>query len=460
MGTSDEWEDAEARGEALRRKVGAEEEAAGERSPGKAAVINRPQAQDPIDDIEDWDIFAPFTEDELARHRERETLRANTPLVPLPGRGKSQELALKRIKEAYPPELDDHTWPDDNALCASKFRDEWNALWSSYYGHFEDRTVIPCMKFTDEPAPPGTHPCSTIQMFSAKVTGIGGGLQWPLDVFGMVAIRDDVDHRRNIVFDRTRDNCQTLTEKDAYLVLTGPTRAVVLMDHVTIEVKLIVKGNVESEDKILSYLAVEPCTDPTFCSRLLIKLCNPFTQPTAHGLTDYTSMLSTLEFTLGHIVSSVEATIFLQVIDGAWPDGFCGRFVARTASIDQEVVLLHSGDKIVPFADDGNLKLSRCVVSVEYNGKLQVSVKAWKADNNSDEKPEVLVPEETSKVCVEETGVHAPGVAGSSVEEKVVFTPKEAGRSDDTLDIGFCKIKATIAWSLIWRDTVAYLIQL
>ena len=69
------------------------------------------------------------------------------------------------------------------------------------------------MRFTDEPASPRTNPCQTVQVFSAKVTGLEGGLQWPLDVFGFVAIRDSIDHRRNIIFDRTRNNCQTLTKK-------------------------------------------------------------------------------------------------------------------------------------------------------------------------------------------------------------------------------------------------------
>jgi hypothetical protein len=71
------------------------------------------------------------------------------------------------------------------------------------------------MRFTDEPASPRTNPCQTVQVFSAKVTGLEVGLQWPLDVFGFVAIRDSIDHRRNIIFDRTRNNCQTLTKKVA-----------------------------------------------------------------------------------------------------------------------------------------------------------------------------------------------------------------------------------------------------
>lgn len=196
-----------------------------------------------------------------------------------------------------------------------------------------------------------------------------------------------------------------------YLVLTGPTRAVVLLDPVTIEAKLLVKGTVESEDKILSHIAVEPFICSTLYSKLLT--------------TAYPNKLSTLEFTLGQILFSVEATIFLRVIDGSWPDGFSGRFVAKTASIDQEMVfLLHSGDRIIPCTDDGNVKLSRCVASVEVDEKLEVSVKAWKVDNSGMKENELFMAEEANEDYMEEGGVHAPILADSSVEKEVAFTAR------------------------------------
>jgi len=70
------------------------------------------------------------------------------------------------------------------------------------------------MRFTDEPPPRyGAFPMSTLQVYSVRVEGIRRGLQWPLDVFGIVAARDTVDFNRNIIFSRTRDNCQTLTKE-------------------------------------------------------------------------------------------------------------------------------------------------------------------------------------------------------------------------------------------------------
>ena len=125
------------------------------------------------------------------------------------------------------------------------------------------------------------------------------------------------------------------------------------------------KGTVESEDRDLSFLAVPIMRQATLHSYLLNR--------------DYTSMLSTLEFTLGHIVFSTEATISVRVIDGSWRDEFHALFAASTTSIyHKKIVLLYSKDEKIVLTDDGNIKLSRSVASVEIDGKLKVSVRAWR----------------------------------------------------------------------------------
>jgi hypothetical protein len=70
------------------------------------------------------------------------------------------------------------------------------------------------MRYTDDPSPPN-HACrpDTLQIFSAKIIDLRWGLQFPLDVFGIIAVRDSIEPRRNIVFSRPRNNCQTLTEQ-------------------------------------------------------------------------------------------------------------------------------------------------------------------------------------------------------------------------------------------------------
>ena len=115
--------------------------------------------------------------------------------------------------------------------------------------------------------------------------------------------------------------------QNRYLTLTGPTRAVVVVDPVFFEVDLRVKGRTESEDRALSYLVVN-CHESGCRESYMFKRVE-------------TSKLSTVELTLGDMAESVEATISVRVVDGEWPEGFGGLISARTASIsDIEIKLL------------------------------------------------------------------------------------------------------------------------
>ena len=74
------------------------------------------------------------------------------------------------------------------------------------------------MRFTDanfrRPGfPYMVMPEDTLQIVSVQVKDLTGGLQWPLDVYGVVAVRDGVDRLRNVVFSRERDDCQSINEQ-------------------------------------------------------------------------------------------------------------------------------------------------------------------------------------------------------------------------------------------------------
>jgi hypothetical protein len=70
------------------------------------------------------------------------------------------------------------------------------------------------MCHTDDPHS-GGRTRKSMQIISIKVAAIRGGLRWPIDVFGMVTVRDvlDLDRKRNIIFARARSNCQIITEE-------------------------------------------------------------------------------------------------------------------------------------------------------------------------------------------------------------------------------------------------------
>ncbi|KAM0924460.1 hypothetical protein ACQ4PT_004874 [Festuca glaucescens] len=234
---------------------------------------------------------------------------------------------------------------EDAEYFGAKFESFWNRLFRQYSA-YDETTTIPAMCYTHGNSyADDVRAMDTLQVVSVKVASIEEGLHWPLQVFGMVSARDVLDRKRNIIFHRERDDCQTITEKDPYLTLTGPSRAVVVcIDPSYIEIVLKVKGSNESEDKELSRL------DLALRYRLSSLI---------NGL--YPSELSTLELIFTQEYSSVEATVHVKVIGGSWPDGFKGVFSAATARSESvKVKLLDVGDDglLVDAADAASSLLS------------------------------------------------------------------------------------------------------
>ncbi|KAK1606692.1 hypothetical protein QYE76_030365 [Lolium multiflorum] len=95
-----------------------------------------------------------------------------------------------------------------------QFRDHWMEEWGKggHFGKFEDNTAIPPMRLTFSDFDIG-YAMDTLQFFSVKVARIDDNLRWPLDVYGFVAVRDILDRKRNMIFCRDRDNCQTINEQ-------------------------------------------------------------------------------------------------------------------------------------------------------------------------------------------------------------------------------------------------------
>ncbi|KAM0926932.1 hypothetical protein ACQ4PT_003085 [Festuca glaucescens] len=95
----------------------------------------------------------------------------------------------------------------------------WEYKWGKTRGFFRDPTVISSMQFTHYT--PGRVPYSmecttleTLQIISIKLTELSDGLELPLSVYGVVAVRDMVDRKRNILFSRDMSNPQELKQNE------------------------------------------------------------------------------------------------------------------------------------------------------------------------------------------------------------------------------------------------------
>uniref|UniRef100_A0A0D3GR27 DUF6598 domain-containing protein n=1 Tax=Oryza barthii TaxID=65489 RepID=A0A0D3GR27_9ORYZ len=292
---------------------------------------------------------------------------------------------------------------DKEAAQAFNFRHFWNFLFSAQ-ANFEDITDIPPMRHTDDPGAIYAKCYDAVQVYSVEVKQIKCGLRWPIEVFGHVAVRDNVDRKRNLVFNRGRDDCQTLTAEDSSLVLTGPSRYVLAMDNPDFEVELKVKGIAETEDKVLSSHA--------FTFNCIYDDGSSVKRRVA------SNKRSTVQITFALIPETVEATFEVKVVDGSLDPSLRPHFFASTHHHPStKCVLLDPREGAMVISDNNSVKLTRSVVSVEVLGGLKLTAEAL--DNEK-----AVVPRTT-----------------------IIFEPQRDGRVDGFLDLNCCKMVVKVSWS-------------
>uniref|UniRef100_A0A8R7QRY3 DUF6598 domain-containing protein n=3 Tax=Triticum urartu TaxID=4572 RepID=A0A8R7QRY3_TRIUA len=304
----------------------------------------------------------------------------------------------------------------------------WESAWSKTCNFFTDTTALSSMQFTHyTPGNMSYHRVGstpeTLQIFSVKLAKIGGGLAWPLSVYGVVAARDIVDHNRNILFSCSRSQAQELRQDDPFLHLIGPSRAIVFTDMVDFEIQLKVKGTTKSEDKaLISYV----CNYNGGCSPGVSTLC-------------IEKFFCTLELCLQRIRRTVQATILgVQVVKyGSWPFEYGGRVTCSPPSegemvctdsgvtpiinlASSQIVLLESKGKALPKGFHGYIVLSRQVVSVEAEGVLDLALEAYSRSGDT-----------------------------TTAQGHVRFLPKYCGISQDKCFLDDVEVVITVAWSLV-----------
>uniref|UniRef100_A0A0E0H823 DUF6598 domain-containing protein n=1 Tax=Oryza nivara TaxID=4536 RepID=A0A0E0H823_ORYNI len=215
-------------------------------------------------------------------------------------------------------------------------------------------------------------------------------------------------------------------EVDSFLELTGPSRAILIVDPVEFDVELKVKGRRESDDQILSFQLFRQ--NGFFYVKQSVTLVRRF-HPVMLG------WYSKLKFTYAVLNGAVEATFCrVKVVRGSWTKENRRRIVCTTSNIGHEdFVLLDSQDaETMPIgSDDDVIKLSRRVVTVELSGQPTVCVAATRAAGETSTR--------------DDRGGIAQNEAPSTMDE-VHFRPQKSGESCATCELGFCGVEITVAW--------------
>ncbi|KAL6570428.1 hypothetical protein OROMI_014942 [Orobanche minor] len=308
----------------------------------------------------------------------------------------------------------------------------------NFYQVIFDRERDNCLTLTEKVSAYGTGTANLTQIYSLKLTTEGMN---SLEVYGLIHVHSDTFDFYQVIFDRERDNCLTLTEKDPYLVLTGPALPTLSTPNtIHIHGTLKLKSTTGSDDK---YLSVSICCgdgkvsgihklkegDVDFQSEEeylshVSKCCLPG-KPCVHTPQDIGKHYL-LEMTRGFIPFSLVATITVRVNNGGGSlvQNCC--FTASTASLpDLKVVLFDSRDwKVSSVRKNGIVQLSRRTIGVESGGTLIVCI------------------EHRDKGILKEVKFSSPGVDDVESVDMV---------RNETVEVDLCTIDFKVIWSKYFR---------
>ncbi|XP_037456079.1 uncharacterized protein LOC119326544 [Triticum dicoccoides] len=242
----------------------------------------------------------------------------------------------------------------------------------------------------------------SVNILSVKI--VSSDVGFPLKVYGTVIARDYLDFKCVYLFRRSREDYQLINSEDQSLILTGPTRGLVLLDSIYFEVDLKIKDDQGKKDQELS--------------KGLCVIDGILMGGEEHGHVgreDLDSRLSTVEVKFAVVKLAVEATLEIKVLKG----DFYGEITACTSRIQDRLVLHDSKAGGVICDGTGMLQLWRRVVTVGMKDMLLLTVATQASD-----------------------------VATASATRTINFTPHVNGAEEDEITCGAVKMLIKVNWSL------------
>ncbi|KAK1670011.1 hypothetical protein QYE76_058170 [Lolium multiflorum] len=235
---------------------------------------------------------------------------------------------------------------------------------------------------------------SSINVISLKICESDVG--FPINLFGTVIARDEVDYKCVYLFRREADDPQFITSPDDMLALMDPCRGLVASDKIYFEINLKIKTDSG---------AIED-----FSKGLLVFNSDCLSEDEQSKTSRLTSWLSDVELTCAHVLDPMEATIAINLLKGQCN---ISRVEAWTTENSEDHMILYENkaeDTQIVIDDGGTVPLTRRVVAVPLDEKVVLSLVG---DDESE--PLVLTLGQTDEV-------HACKMGCGELQVKIAWT--------------------------------------
>jgi hypothetical protein len=204
------------------------------------------------------------------------------------------------------------------------------------------------------------HPVGMVQIFAVKVARIPADAG-SVELYGYIAVRDELDPRLNYVVNISRDD-PIVVEQGSLVTMAGPKRGIVLMDNTFVEYDMRIKrGQGEQDD---------------------LQVLDGASIISFHGLWNYPFTLDTpgdygtIDIILSFIRGAVEATVEVHILEVQ--RSFNLFLICLTSGLDQELMLFDGA-----IAQSRSLK--RCVVAVTSNSFIDLKFNVGEVSSSLDQ---------------------------------------------------------------------------
>ncbi|XBJ11989.1 uncharacterized protein [Aegilops tauschii subsp. strangulata] len=196
---------------------------------------------------------------------------------------------------------------------------------------------------------------STMNVISLRVVRVGPDYTYPVEVYGRVIARDEVDYKCVYLFDRQREDAQLINSEKDMSALTGPYRPLATRAFMCFELDLKIKDKGEQDAEVQLSKGVIPYHHNPYHKRVIDQL---------------PSFQSTVKLVLQQVTGPVAASLEVSVVREGSDDPivhFNGKITVGTTRNYRHHMVVY--DSSVPIGrlvrEDGSLVLSRNLVTVQ-----------------------------------------------------------------------------------------------